>query len=159
MTRTAVYGITSALVASTMLGGFVCYADDLQTLREAAGSYVVAMKAVLNLPGTADCSEISAKATEYATAKVAYYNVAREAMPSLIGMVKGENTDQRYGEDLIELFRGFGDEEDAEATVLLISKLRGCENSDKSAQLRKAIEEAQQVADEFLKAFARLEGT
>ena len=79
-------------------------------------------------------------------------------MPSLVGMVKGENTDQRYGEDLIELFRGFGDEEDAEATVSLISKLRGCENSDQSAQLRKALEEAQQIAEEFLEDFGRLEG-
>jgi hypothetical protein len=158
MARTAVYGIISALVASTMLGGFASYADDLEALREAAGRYVVEMKAVLNLQEAADCSEISAKATDYATAKVAYYKAAREAMPSLIGMVKGENTDRRYGKDLIELFRGFGDEEDAEATVLLISKLRGCENSDKSTQLRKAIDEAERVAEEFLKAFARLEG-
>jgi len=117
------------------------------------------MKAVLNLPEDADCSEISAKATDYSTAKVAYYKAAREAMPSLIGIAKSENTNTRYGEDLIELFRGFGDEEDAEATVLLISRLRGCENSDKSTQLRKAIEEAQQVAEEFLKAFVRLEGS
>jgi hypothetical protein len=79
-------------------------------------------------------------------------------MPSLIGMVKGENTDKRYGEDLIELFRGFGDEEDAEATVLLILKLRRCENSDKTAQLRKAVEDAQQIAEEFLEDFGRLEG-
>jgi hypothetical protein len=41
-------------------------------------------------------------------------------------------------EDLIELFRCFGDEEDAEATVFLISELRGCETSDETAQLRKA---------------------
>ena len=158
MARTPNYGMTSALVALAMLGAFASDADDLQALREAAGRYVAAMKAVLNLPEGAGCSEMSAKANDYAQAKVAYYRTAREAMPSLIGMVKGENTDKRYGEDLIELFRGFGDEEDAEATVLLISKLRRCENSDKSAQLRKAVEDAQQIAEEFLEDFGRLEG-
>jgi hypothetical protein len=141
-----------------MLGAFASEADDLQALREAARCYVAAIKAVLNLPEAVDCSEISAKANDYAAAKVAYYKAARDAMPSLVGMVKGENTDQRYGEDLIELFRGFGDDENAEATVLLVSKLRGCENSDRSAQLRKAVEEAQQIAEEFLEDFGRLEG-
>jgi hypothetical protein len=158
MARTANYRVTSALIAWAMIVAFPSDADDLQALREAARCYVAAMKAVLNLPEAADCPEISAKANDYATAKIAYYKAAREAMPSLIGMVKGENTDKRYGEDLIELFRGFGDEEDGEATVLLISKLRGCENSDKSAQLRKAVEEAQQIAEEFLEDFGQSEG-
>ena len=32
----------------------------------------------------------------------------------------------RYGEDLIELFRGSGEEADEEATITLLSKLRSC---------------------------------
>jgi hypothetical protein len=51
------------------------------------------------------------KAAEYAAAKVVYYKAPRKAMPSLIQMAKGEKTDNGYGEDLIELFRGSGEEE------------------------------------------------
>jgi hypothetical protein len=150
--------MAGAFVASAMLGTFVSYADDLQALREAAGCYVVAMKAVLNLPKAADCSEICAKADDYAASKVAYYKAARVAMPSLVQMTKGEKTDKRYGEDLIELFDGFGDEEDEEATVTLMSKLRGCETSSQLIQVWKAVEDAKRVAEQFLKDFGRLKG-
>ena len=51
-------------------------------------------------------------AREYATAKVAYYSAARQAMPSLVQMAKDEKSDSKYGGDLIKLFRGAGDEED-----------------------------------------------
>jgi hypothetical protein len=158
MARMGTHGMTGALVASAMLGAFVSYADDLHALREAAARYVAAMKAVLNLPKTADCSDISAKADDYATAKVAYYKAARVAMPSLVQMIKGEKTDKRYGQDLIELFRGFGEEEDEEATVMLMSKLRGCETSYQLIQVRKAVEDARQSAEQFLKDFGRLDG-
>jgi hypothetical protein len=158
MARTVTHGMTGALVASAMLAAFVSYADDLQALREAAGCYVSAMKAVLNLPKAADCPEICAKADDYATSKVAYYKAARQAMPSLVQMIKGDKTDKRYGEDLIELLDGFGDEEDEEATVILMSKLRECETSYQLIQVRKAVEDAKRVAEQFLKDFGRLEG-
>ena len=51
MARTPNYGMTSALVALAMLGAFASDADDLQALREAAGRYVAAMKAVLKSSG------------------------------------------------------------------------------------------------------------
>ena len=79
-------------------------------------------------------------------------------MPSLVQMIKGGKTDKRYGEDLIELFDGFGDEEDEEATVILMSKLRECETSYQLIQVRKAVEDAKRVAEQFLKDFGRLEG-
>ena len=158
MARTVTHGMTGALVASVMLSAFVSYADDLLALREAAGCYISAIKAVLNLPKTADCPEICAKADDYATSKVAYYKEARQAMPSLVQMIKGDKTDKRYGEDLIELFDGFGDEEDEEATVILMSKLRECETSYQLFQVRKAVDDAKRVAEQFLKDFGRLEG-
>jgi hypothetical protein len=146
------------VVAFIMSVALMAAADDLGALRAAAGRYVVAMRAALALPKTADCAEISAKGSEYATAKIVYYKAARQAMPSLVQMAKGEKTDNRYGEDLIELFRGSGEEEDEESTVMLMSKLRGCENSNQVTQARKTIENAQQIAEQFLKDFGRLEG-
>jgi hypothetical protein len=129
MARMPVHGMTNVLVASAMLVAFVS-ADDLQVLKAAAGRFAVAIRAVLDLPMAADCSEISSKACEYTAAKIAYYRAARQAMPFLIQMAKGEKTDARYGEDLIELFFGSGEEDDEQATVMLLSKLRGCEDFD-----------------------------
>jgi hypothetical protein len=129
MARMPVHGMTNVLVASAMLVAFVS-ADDLQVLKAAAGRFAVAIRAVLDLPMAADCSEISSKACEYTAAKIAYYRAARQAIPFLIQMAKGEKTDARYGEDLIELFFGSGEEDDEQATVMLLSKLRGCEDFD-----------------------------
>lgn len=119
--------MTIAVITSLMLGSLASEADDLQALKEAAGRYVIAIRAVLGMP-EADCSEIICKAGEYAAAKVAYYNAARQAMPALLQLAKGEKTDGRYGQDLIELFRGSGEEDDEQATVVLGSKLRGCDD-------------------------------
>jgi hypothetical protein len=118
----------------------------------------MAIKAVLSLPRSTDCPETGSIAREYATAKVAYYSAARQAMPSLVQMAKDEKSDSKYGGDLIELFRGSGDEEDEHATVILLSKLRGCENLDQEIEARNAVENAQQVAEQFLKDFGQLEG-
>jgi hypothetical protein len=115
-------------------------ADDLGALKSAAGRYVAAMKAVLALPKTADCWDASTKGSEYATAKIAYHQAARRALPALLELVKGEKTDSGYGQDLIELFRGFGEDEDQEATIMLESMLRRCGNSLESLRARKAIE-------------------
>jgi hypothetical protein len=73
-------------------------------------------------------------------------------------MAKNEKGDTTYGQDLIELFRGAGDEEDEQATVILLSKLRGCENVEQQIQARNAVENAEQIEEQFLKDFARLEG-
>jgi hypothetical protein len=158
MAQASLFGMTGAFIASAMLFASASEADDLQALKQAARRYVVAMKAVLSLPRVADCSEISWKSSEYAAAKVAYYKAARRAMPSLLQMARGEKTDIRYGEDLIALFRGSGEEDDEEATVILLSKLRACENINQHIQERKAVEDAQKIAEQFLKDFGRLEG-
>ena len=81
MARMTPNGVTIAVIASLMLGSFASEADDLQALKEAAGRYVIAIKAVLGIPEAADCSEITYKAGKYAAAKVAYYSAARQAMP------------------------------------------------------------------------------
>jgi hypothetical protein len=158
MTRMPMCTIVHALVASALVGASVSYAEDLHALKAAASRYVMAIKAVLSLPRSTDCPETSSMAREYATAKVAYYSAARQAMPSLVQMAKDEKSDSKYGGDLIELFRGAGDEEDEQATVILMSKLRGCDNSKQTIQDRKAVENAQQVAEQFLRDFGRLEG-
>ena len=158
MARITPTGVTIAVIASLMLGSFASEADDLQALKEAAGRYVIIIKAVLGIPEAADCSEITCKAGEYAAAKVAYYNAARQAMPALLQLAKGEKTDDRYGQDLIELFRGSGEDDDEQATVMLRSKLRGCEDSNHYCQEREAVEDAEQIAEQFLKDFGQLEG-
>jgi hypothetical protein len=158
MARMPVHRMTSALVASAMLGAFISHADDLQALKAAAGRYAVAIKAVVDLPMAAGCSEIRSKAREYAAAKVAYYKAAREAMPSLVQLAKGEKTDKRYGQDLIELVRGSGEEDDEQATVFILLKLRRCQDPNQRDQERKALEDAEQIAERFLKDFAQLAG-
>ena len=158
MARMTPNGVTIAVIASMMLGSFASEADDFQVLKEAAGRYVIAIKAVLGIPEAADCSEITCKACEYAAAKVAYYKAARRAMPALLQLAKGEKTDDRYGQDLIELFRGSGEEDDEQATVMLGSKLRDCDHSRQRCQEREAVEDAEKIAEQFLKDFGQLAG-
>jgi hypothetical protein len=98
------------------------------------------------------------KGSEYATEKMEYYQAARRAIPALLQLVKGEKTDSGYGQDLIELFRGFGEDEDQEATIFLESRLRRCGDSVESFRARQAIEDARQTAERFLKDFRRLQG-
>jgi hypothetical protein len=81
-----------------------------------------------------------------------------DAPRNRFGMVKGEKTDSGYGQDLIELFRGFGEDEDQEATVMLESRLRRCGDSVESLRARKSIEDARQSASRFLNDFRHLEG-
>jgi hypothetical protein len=158
MARRTPNGVTIAVITSLMLGSLASEADDLQALKEAAGRYVIAIKAVLGMPEAADCAEILCKAGEYAAAKVAYYNAARQAMPALLRLANGEKTEGRYGQDLIELFHGSGEEDDEQAIVMLGSKLRGCDDSNQHCQQREAVEDAEQIAEQFLKDFGRLEG-
>ena len=154
MSWTAFLGMTGALIAAMTMGSFASEADDLQALKKAAARFAVAMQAVLDLPMAADCFETNSRADEFAAAKVAYYRAAREAIPSLIQMAEGKMTDNRLGEDLIELFRGSGQEADEEATGMLLSKLRGCDNGRE----QQAVQDAERVAEQFLKDFGRLDG-
>jgi hypothetical protein len=56
----------------------------------AAKSYVVAIKSALVLSETSSCAEIIGAANEYAKAKIAYYDAARSAMPTLLKLAKVE---------------------------------------------------------------------
>jgi hypothetical protein len=154
MSWTAFLGMTGTLIVALTIGSFASEADDLQALNNAAARFVVAMQSVLDLPMAADCFETNSRADEFAAAKVAYYKAAREAIPSLIQMAEGERTGNQYGEDLIELFRGSGQEADQAATAMLLSKLGECENSRE----QQTVQDAERVAEQFLKDFGQLEG-
>jgi hypothetical protein len=62
MARRTPNGATIAVITSLMLGSLPSEADDLQALKEAAGRYVIAIKAVLGMPEAADSSDIICKA-------------------------------------------------------------------------------------------------
>ena len=51
-------------------------------------------------------------------------------MPALLEIAKGQETDSRYGNELAEIFRGFGEDRDEEATGILEAELKLCPNSD-----------------------------
>src|SRR5258708_7950179 len=125
------YRMRSPLVALITLCAVTGAADDLGTLETAARRYVASMKAVPALPDAPDCSETIAKASEYAAAKIAYYDAARQAMPVLLQNAKGQKTDSRYGSELTEIFRGFREDRDEEATGTLETKLEICGNSER----------------------------
>jgi hypothetical protein len=113
-------------VAFIMVGAATGYADDLEVLKDAARAFVVAMKAALTLQEGSDCSKTIAKADEYSAAKIAYYDAARQAMPTLLQIAKGQKADRTHGEELTEIFRGFGEDRDKEATATLEAKLHQC---------------------------------
>jgi hypothetical protein len=113
-----------------MLAPITAFADDLEDLKTASVRYVTAMKAVLALSDGSYCSETIAKANEYAASKADYYRAARQAMPSLLQMAKGEKTDNTYGEELTRIFQDFGEDRDQEASGMLETKLNICPKSD-----------------------------
>jgi hypothetical protein len=133
-------------------------ANDLEALKAAAVRYVAAMKAAVAIADDADCSELIAKANNYAAAKIAYYTAARQAIPALLQMARGEETASGYGNELTEILRGFGEDKDEEATSALKAKLNQCPTSDQRDQARLAVEHANQTAEQFVKDFNRLEG-
>jgi hypothetical protein len=145
-------------VAIIMVAAITAYADDLEDLKAASVRYVAAMKVALTLSDEADCSEIVAKANEYASAKAAYYNAARQAMPALLKMAKGQETNSGYGNELTEIFRGFGEDRDEEVTATLDAKLNRCPRSDQRDQACLAVEESKETAERFIKDFGRLDG-
>lgn len=150
-----------------MRGAFVAFlvlftdstcAGDLEALKAAAKRYVAEMKSVLTTSGDLDCAEMVGQACEYAAAKSAYYDAARKAMPSLLQMAKGRNDGSRYGEELAEIFQGFGEDRDEEATGILTNALQHCPASVQREQALKAIEQAEETAKKFVEEFGGLEG-
>lgn len=60
--------------------------------------------------------------------------------------------------NITEIFRGFGEDMDEEATDALEAKLSRCPTSNQRDQARLAVEHAEQNAEQFVKDFNRLEG-
>ena len=128
--------------------------DDLENLKATSVRYVAAMKAALELSDDSDCSETIGKANEYAAAKVEYYRAARQAMPALLEMAKGPETNSHYGNELLEIFRGFGEDTDEAASQTLEAKLNLCPNSDRRDQVGLAIEHAKEISERLLRILA-----
>jgi hypothetical protein len=126
-------------VAFIIVAAITAYADDLEGLKAASVRYVAAVKAALVLSDGAECSQTVANANGYAAAKIAYYDAARQAMPALLQITKGQDLDSSYGKELTEIFRGFDEDKDEEATRILDGKLDRCPASGERAQARKAI--------------------
>jgi hypothetical protein len=114
----------SLFVALIIVIAITAYGDELEDLKSASVRYVAAMKTALELSDGSDCSETIAKANEYAAAKIAYYMAARQAMPALLEMAKGAETNSHYGNELLEIFRGFGEDTDEAATGALEGNLQ-----------------------------------
>jgi hypothetical protein len=152
------YQMQPVLVAFIMLVAITSSANGLEALKEAAVRYVAAMKVALAISDDSDCPGLVAKANDYGAAKLAYYTAARNAMPALLQMAKGQKTDTGFGSELAEIFRDFGEETDEEATDALEAKLSRCPTSDQRDQARLAVDHAKQIADQFVKDFNRLEG-
>ena len=79
-------------------------------------------------------------------------------MPALLQMAKGQATNSPYGNELTEIFRGFGDDKDEETTEMLNAKLNRCPNSGERDQVGLAIEHAKEISERFIKDFGGLEG-
>ena len=95
------------LIVSFLIAIIGVRAGNLDTLKAAAKSYVAAMESTLSLSETASCTEIIAVAKEYAKAKIAYYEAARAAMPTLLQSARGESSGTVDEKELAEIFQGF----------------------------------------------------
>ena len=62
--------------------------------------------------------------------------------PALLEIAKGQETDSRYGNELTEIFRGFGEDRDEEASCALEAKLNQCPASGQRDQARLVVERA-----------------
>jgi hypothetical protein len=85
-------------VAFIIVAVISAYADDLGSFKSAAIRYVDAIKTALALSDEADCSETVAKASEYAAAKIAYYNAS-----SSIRSDRSRNEFRQFGQQTAEL--------------------------------------------------------
>jgi hypothetical protein len=149
---------TGLLAVLFLIAAVGARAGNLETLKTTATLYVVAMKSALVRSETSSCAEIVAVANEYAKAKIAYYDAARAAMPKLLQSARGEGFGSAEEKELIEIFRGFGEDRDEEAAAALQNKLRACPASDESAKALSAIDGARKIAEQFVKDFGQMEG-
>jgi hypothetical protein len=146
------------LVAFFLIAAVGARAGNLDALKATARLYVAAMETALELSETSSCPQIIAVANEYATAKTAYYGAARAAMSTLLQSARGDSSRTADEKELTEIFRGFGEDQDKEVSVVLEEKLAACPGSDEREKARSAIDSARQVAEQFVKEFGQMEG-
>jgi hypothetical protein len=68
---------------------------------------------------TSSCAETIDVANQYANAKIGYYDAARAAMPALLQSARGESAGTADEKELTEIFRGFGEDQDEQASAAL----------------------------------------
>jgi hypothetical protein len=109
----------SLLVALFLVPFVTDRAGDLDALKVAAKSYVAAMAAVVTLQENSPECAIIASAKAYAATKIAYYDAARAALPTLLQLAKGESADSLDAKELVAIFRGNGVALEAESENVL----------------------------------------
>jgi hypothetical protein len=141
--------ISILLAALVIIKDSAAVADDLSLLKAQTVRYRAAIETVLALSADLSCPEIMAKADEYTSAKLDYYEVARAVIPLLLRKVN-TNRDER---EVIETVRGRGGDVNEEATITLESRVNRCPDSIERKRVWRAIEHARQVEEQFLKDF------
>jgi hypothetical protein len=116
------------------------------------------MESALALSETSSCAETIVAANQYAKTKIAYYDAARAAMPALLQLARGEGSGTTEEKELTEIFQGFGEDQDEEASAFLENKLGECPTSEEREKTLSAINRARKVAEQFVKDFGQMEG-
>src|SRR5260221_13813515 len=98
-----------------------------------------------------NCSEFNIidKAKEYAAAKIAYYEAAWAAKPSLLELAKGGTIDNPAAKEVTEIFKGCGEDQDAQADAALRAALDKCEQSDDATQAKAELARTRAVAEQL----------
>jgi hypothetical protein len=105
---------------------------------------------------TSSCAETIDVANQYANAKIGYYDAARAAMPALLQSARGESAGTADEKELTEIFRGFGEDQDEQASAALEGKLGACPTSEEREKTLSAINRARLVAEQFVKDFGQM---
>jgi hypothetical protein len=134
-------------------------ARDLDALETAAKRYEAAMDAAVTLQENSPASAIIATAKAYAASKIAYYDAARAALPTLLQLAKGESADSLDAKELVAIFRGNGVVLEAESENALQYALTKCrQDSDATKNAKAELARAKKVAEDFVKDFGKIEG-
>ena len=147
------------LVALFLVPFVTTRAGDLDALKVAARSYVAAMAAAVTLQENSPECAIIASAKAYAATKIAYYDAARAALPTLLQLAKGESADSLDAKELVAIFRGNGVALEAESENALQYALTKCRQDSEATKNAKAeLARAKKVAEDFVKDFGKIEG-
>ena len=94
-----------------------------------------------------------------AATKIAYYDAARAALPTLLQLAKGESADSLDAKELVAIFRGNGVALEAESENVLQYALTKCrQDSDATGNAKAELARAKKVAEDFVRDFGEIEG-